>query len=404
MRLAKVFNDLLELQAARVQAVAIEDTHVEVRVRARAQLHRCPLCRFATRSRYDQHEQRWRHLALGKWPVVLLAKVARVNCPEHGVVTEGVPWAAPGSKFTLDFEELVGWMARETSRTAVTDLLHIAWRTVGRILERLVGRKLDRGRLDGLFRIGVDEVSYRKGHRYLTVVADHATGKAAWLGEGKSSKTLNAFFDELGPERSAKVDVVTMDMSAAYISTVRERAPQAKIAFDPFHVVKLANEAVQEVRRTEARERKGTAQATVLKGSRWVLLRASEALPDEDRARLSEVAAINRRVYRAYLLKEELRALYRCRVPGAARRHLDAWLRWARRSRLPPFQKLAQTLEGYRQGVLAAIALRVSNGRLEGLNGKIGMLQRRAFGFHSAAALIALVYLCCGPIEITLPI
>jgi transposase len=403
MRIAKIFGDILDLQAARVTGVSMTEDSIEVSVQRRAKLHRCPHCSFSTRGRHDQHVGRWRHVALGRWKVWLVATVARLECPEHGVLTEAVPWAAPQSTFTLDFEELVGWLARESNRTAITQLVHIGWRTVGNILERLVGRKLSGDRLNGLFNIGVDEVSYRKRHRYLSVIANHDTGKAVWLGEGKSGATLDQFFDELGPERIKQLRVVTIDMSAAYISVVTDRAPQAQIAFDPFHVVKLANEAVHDVRRTEARGIKDTPAAEVLKDSRWALLKAPENLVPKERLKLAEVERINQKVFRAYLLKEELRALYRCSINSAST-HLDSWLAWASRSKLAPFVKMARTVRQYRDGILAAIELKLSNGRLEGLNNKIGMIQRRAYGFHTAAALISLVYLCCSHVDVKLPI
>ena len=223
------------------------------------------------------------------------------------------------------------------------------------------------------------------------------------MAEGRSQKTLGAFFDELGPERCRALDVVTMEMCGPYIAEVRARLPDVRIAFDPFHVVKLAGEAVHEVRRSEARTRKGSPEATALKGSRWALLKAPESHTDEDRLRLAEVSRLNRRAYAAYLLKEELRALYRCGA-RAAHRHLKAWLAWASRSRLKPFVKLARTLRKHRDGILAAIELGVSNGRLEGINNKIGMIKHRAYGFHSAAALIAMVFLCCSGIQVTMPI
>jgi transposase len=246
-------------------------------------------------------------------------------------------------------------------------------------------------------------VSYRKGHKYLTVVANHATGDPVWIGEGRSQATVGAFFDEVGEEGAKQLNAISMDMCAPYILQAQKRAPQAEIAFDPFHVVKLGNEAVQQVRRGEARERKGTAEASVLKGSRWALLKAPENLRAEEMVRLSAVADLNARVYRAYLLKEELRTMYRC-GPKAAETHLDSWLSWASRSKLAPFVKLGRTLREYRTGVLAAIRRRLSNGRMEGLNNKIGVLKHRAYGFHSFAALAAMVFLCCTDLHLTLPI
>lgn len=403
MRVTTVFNKLLALQGALVREVEFGCDELVVTVARRAHLHRCPRCGYSTPSRYDSHVRDWRHVALGKWRVILRATLCRLQCPEHGVVTEAVPWAAPDSRFTLDFEMLVAWCAREMNKTAVTRLLHIAWVTVGRIVERVVGDLLDEERLDRLFVMGIDEVSYRKGHKYLTVIADHQSGQPVWIAEGRSRETVGHFFDEMGPERSKNVLLASMDMSGAYIAEVTARAPYATIAFDPFHVVKLANEAVHEVRRSEVREQKGTPQAQALKGSRWALLKAPENLDADEELRLSVVARMNRAVYRAYLLKEELRALYQC-SPRSAPRHLDALVEWAQRSRLPPFVKLGRTLRQYREGILAAIRFGLSNGRMEGLNNKIGVIKRRAYGFHSAAALIAMVFLCCSQLPITLPI
>jgi len=402
VRISTVFNKLLSLQGAFVREVHFQSDAVVVRVERRGRRHRCARCSFSTKAGYDEHVATWRHIALGKWRVLIRATVTRVDCPEHGVLTEAVPWAAPGSAFTLDFEDLVAWLAREMNVTAVTRLAHIAWVTVGGIIARVVERKLDKDRLEQLYVIGIDEVSYRKGHKYVSVIADHRTGDPAWIAEGKSRETVGAFFDELGPERSEKVAIVTMDMSAAFFEEVKARAPNAQIAFDPFHVVKLANEAVHDVRRTEARVQKGSTEATVLKGSRWALLKAPENLLPTEKVKLAAVAALNARVFRSYLLKEELRALYRC-GEQVAPAHLDAWLAWASRSKLRPFVKLARTLRKYRDGILAAIRFGLSNARLEGLNNKIGVLKRRAYGFHSAAALIAMIFLCCTKLHVELP-
>ncbi len=403
MRITTVFNKLLALQGALVRRVSFGTTAITIEVEKRARKLRCPYCPFSCRARYDRKPREWRHLSLGKWQVVIRAALCRLVCPEHGMVTEAVPWAEHDSRFTRDFEDLVAWVAREMNKTAVADLLHIAWATVGNIIERVVKRKLDPARLERLYRIGLDEVSYRKGHKYLTVVADHATGDPVWIGEGRTQATLGAFFGEIGEEGAKQLNAVSMDMCAPYILEAQKRAPQAEIAFDPFHVVKLGNEAVQQVRRGEARERKGSPEATVLKGSRWALLKAPENLRANERVRLSDVADLNARVYRAYLLKEELRAMYRC-GPQAAETHLDGWLSWASRSKLAPFVKLGRTLRGYRKGVLAAIRLGLSNGRMEGLNNKIGVLKHRAYGFHSFGALAAMVFLCCTDLKLVLPI
>jgi len=402
VRLNKVVAQLIGLQGSTVRGIDFEGDALVVSVAKKPGAHCCPHCGHKSSATYDSHQRDWRHVPLGKWRVVVRSQLCRLSCPEHGVVCEAVPWAVHDSRFTRDFEDLVAWLTREMNQSAVTRLVKVAWVTVGSIVERVVQRYLNKARLDKLYVIGIDEVSYRRGHKYLTVIADQLERRLVWLGEGRSMVTVDGFFDQLGEERIKLLQVVTMDMSGPFISEVQKRAPHVAIAFDPFHVVKLGNEAVQEVRRRETRAVKGTTAAEVLKGSMWALLKAPESLRPEERAKLSDVSQLNRSVYRAYLLKEELRALYWC-SPKAAPKHLDAWLSWASKSKLPEFVKVAATLRKYRDGVLAAITYGVSNGLLEGLNNKIGMLKHRAFGFHSAAALISMVYLCCSNLQIQLP-
>jgi transposase len=402
VRLTTVFNKLLGLQGAWVRAVQFTPHALVVRVEPRARLHRCPSCAYTTAASYDHRECQWRHVALGKWAVCIRARLSRVACPEHGVLTEQVAWAESGSRFTRDFEDLAAWLAREMSISAVTRLLRVAWATVGRIIRRVVDRHLDKTRLDKLYVIGIDEVSYRKGHNYVSLVVNHFTGEPVWMGEGRSRAQVRRFFEGLTVAQRGRIVVVTMDMLAAYIEEVRASIPNAHICFDPFHVVKLANEACAEVRRTEARVRKGTPHAAVLKGSRWTLLRAPEKLKPYEHVRLANVAALNKRVYRGYLLKEELRALY-TGSRRSAPTHLASWLAWASRSKLAPFIKLARTVRKYRDGILNAIRFGVSNGRLEGINTKIAVVRRRAYGFHSSAAFMAMIRLCCTHLPIELP-
>ena len=249
MRVTTVFNKLLALQGAFVRGVAFGPAGIVVDVAKRHRRHRCPHCAFSTRARYDREAREWRHVALGKWRIVIRAVLCRLDCPEHGVVTETIPWAEHESRFTRDFEDLVAWVAREMNKTAVKNLLHIAWATVGNIVERVVARKIDRTRLERLYRAGIDEVSYRKGHKYLTVVADHETGDPVWIGEGRSQKAVGAFLRRARPARQAARGRQHGHMRAVHPGETKAR-PQSEIAFDPFHVVKLASEAIHDVRRT----------------------------------------------------------------------------------------------------------------------------------------------------------
>jgi transposase len=307
-----------------------------------------------------------------------------------------VPWARHGSRFTRAFEDQAAWLAVNCSKTAVAALMRVAWRTVGGIIERVAGeaaREVDL--LDGLRRIGIDEISHRKGQRYLTVVVDHHTGRLVWAAPGRDRRTVLAFFDQLGEERCKQIELVSADMAAWISGPIAERCPDAVRCVDPFHVVQLATDALDQVRRevwNEARRQGNLELARELKGARFAVWKNPENLTDRQASKLATIQKTNARLYRAYLLKEQLRQIYR--LPAeAAERLLDGWLKWARRCRLPSFAKLARTITEQRDGILAAIHHGLSNARIEQVNTQIRLIARRAFGFHSPEALIALAML-----------
>ena len=406
MRVTTAFNRLLRLPGASVIDVSFGAAGVIVEVRLRRRRRVCSRC-GQTGSELQIHDwrtKRWRHLDLGRTRCVIECELRRLRCKDCGVHLEAVPWARPDARHTRDFEDVVGWLAQQMAKTPIAGLLRIAWDTVGQIVERVVSEQLDERRLEGLLAIGVDEISYRRHHRYLTSVVDHRAGAIVWCSPGRNSETLRGFFELLG-ERKRSIKAVSIDMSGGYEKAIREALPAAEVAFDPFHVVRLAQRAVDQVRRDEwnAHERSHTPKGRWIKGTRWSLLKAPAKQSAEQLALLAEVQQANRSLYRAFLLKEELRVLYQLQRPTLASAHLDAWLAWASRSKLEPFVKLARTIRLHRHGILAAIRLGLTNGRLEGLNSRIRLISHRSFGFHSAAPLIALVYLCCSGITIQLP-
>lgn len=399
MRGIRVWARLLGLQRAVVEDVTVGgDGEVIVAVRpCWRERDRCGICRRRC-GRYDAGEgpRRWRALDLGTTVCFLEADAPRVRCRRHGVVVAAVPWARHGSRFTRAFEDQVAWLAVNTSKSAVAELMRVAWRSVGQILERVADEqraKVDL--LDGLRRIGIDEISHRKGQRYLTVVVDHHTGALIWAAPGRDSKTVHAFFDALGQERCKALELISADMAGWISGPIAERAPQAERCVDPFHVVMLATDALDEVRRAvwnEARRQGNMQLARDLKGARFAVWKNPENLTDRQQAKLATIQKTNARLYRAYLLKEQLRQIYRC-APDQGELLLDRWLAWATRSRLPSFVKLARTIREQRDGILAAIKHGLSNARIEQINTQIRLIARRAYGFHSPAPLIALAML-----------
>jgi transposase len=312
-----------------------------------------------------------------------------------GVVVELVPWAAPGSWFTTEFEDMTAYLAQHSAKTVVASMMGVAWATVGAIIQRVVARRGPRDLLDGLTHIGVDELSYRRHHEYITVVVDHGTGRVVWAARGKNADTLRAFFAELGPERCGELEAVTIDMSAAYIAAVTEASPKAKVIFDKFHVQRLAHDALDQVRRSEVRESRDPEVKRALKHSRFALQKNPWNLNDIEHQKVSEVQRTNRALYRAYLLKESLAAILARRQPNVARRKLLEWADWGTRSQLAPFARAAKTVRRHLEGIVAYIASGLTNARSEGMNGKARAITRRSYGFHSASSLIAMLFLCC---------
>jgi len=407
VRVQTAFKRMLRLPGASVIDVSFSGEGVIVTVRLRRRRRVCSRCGQTGRKLeiHDRRVKRWRHLDLGSTRCVIECELRRLRCSDCGVHLEPVPWARPGASHTRDLEDVVAWLAQQMAKTPIAGLLRIGWDTVGRIVERVVADHLDEKRLSGLVAIGVDEISYRRGQRYLTSVVDHMAGAIVWCSPGRNAQTLQRFFEELGPERAASIRAISIDMSGGYEKAIRENVPDAEVAFDPFHVVRLAQRAVDQVRRDEwnAHERSLTKAGKWIKGTRWSLLKSPEKQSVSQLALLHEVQQANKPLYRAFLLKEELRVLYKLEDLSLAPEHLDAWLAWASRSKLEPFVKLARTIRRHREGILAAIRLGLSNGRLEGLNSRIRLISHRSFGFHSADPLIALVYLCCSGVVIELP-
>jgi len=454
VRVCTAFCRLLDLSGVWVRAVSIERDRVLVTVALRARRLQCPKCSYSTRYRESKqhHDSVWRGLDLGRWRLEVHARLRRVHCPEHGVHVEGVPFARDGARFTRDFEDFVAWLTTKTDKTATCRLARIDWQTIGRIIER-VGCELNDGeQLSDLSEISIDEVAWRKGHRYLTLVGDHRRACVVWGCEGKGKAAADEFFAQLDPElladpsppqpepseppqiqqeppeppapdgeaqdaeaqaakrvgeRAAKLTAVSMDMTGGYAKAVREHAPQAVICIDNFHVVQLATKALDEVRReywNELRSAGDQDAAKQFKGGRWALLKNPDDLTERQADTLAALHAAGGKVPRAWSMKEMVRAVF---APGLSvetvSELIDRLLARLSRSRLQPFIRLGRTIRKHRDGILAARRLKLNNARAEAMNNKVKLIVRRAYGFHSAEAALALVHLTCGPVTLTLP-
>jgi transposase len=327
------------------------------------------------------------------------------------VVVAAVPWARHGSRHTRAFEQVAAWSAVEMSASAAARLLRCSWRTIGAIVARVVA-DLPGGQddLDGLRRIGIDEISYRRHHRYLLVVVDHDRRRLVHAVDGANKATLRGFFDALGPDRTAQLTHVSADGAPWLSAVVAERAPQAVLCADPFHVVRWAMEALDEVRRQtwrqvrthRGRNRPATGEGKRLKDSRWALWKNPDSLTPEEKARLAYIAATHPQLHRAWALKEGLRTVFTLTgAPAVAA--LTRWLSWAQRCRIPAFATLAQRIGSYWAPIAATLTHGLTNALVESVNTKIRLIARRAFGFHNVHALIALARLSLGGHRPALP-
>ena len=322
-----------------------------------------------------------------------------MDCPTDGVTVARVAWARHDARHTRVFDDQVAWLQVHTSKTAVTMLMRIAWVTVGAIAKRVVAQtRAATDPFDGLRRIGVDEISYKRGHKYLTVIVDHDTGRLLWAHPGRDKDTLGKFFDELGTQRSALISLVSADAAEWIATVVRERCPNATLCADPFHMVAWATAALDEVRRQVWRNAKTigvTSMAKRLKGCKYALLKNPANLTARQRDSLARVQQVNKRLYRAYLLKEQFRLIWQLRGSEALTA-LDDWLSWARRCQIPEFVDLYRRILKHRPSIEASLTHGLSNALVESTNTKIRVLTRMAYGFKDPENLVALALLDRG--------
>ena len=398
MRVNTVFNRILRLAGATVRAVEFTDDGIIVTVAKRARHHRCPCGKRA--SGYDRSRRRLRHLDMGACRLWLEAEIWRVDCKACARVrTEQVPWARPGARLTRDVEDLIAWLAQRTDKTSICRLLRVSWETVQGVVVRVVADHLDDARLDDVFNIGVDEIAYKRGHQYLTVVANHDTGRVLHVAKGRNQAALQSFFDILGPERCKLVKAISMDMATIWRDPCATSIPQAALCFDPFHVIRWANIALDAVYKVNGR---GTGDRE-WRRTRYAIRAGVERLDPEHHRLLRQLRRERYALWRAWDLKERLRAYYRTVDPDDARRYLTSWCRAAERSRLKPFINLARQIRRHFDGIIAAVEHHLSNSRLEGINAKIRLINKRGFGHPNGDHLTAMIHLCLGGINPALP-
>lgn len=363
--------------------------------------YRCPHCGQRGKP-VETDVVRWRTLDVHGKRTFLEYELPRIVCGEHGKVTAGVPWARHDDRFSRPFEEFAAWKAAHTAWTRVAAELRITWQALAGIVARVGADASAAGdRLEGLRRIGIDEKSWGKGTgKFLVIVTNHDTGKVAWVAEGRDQATVHAFFDALGPDRAKLLTHVSADGAQWIHPVVRERAPQADLCLDAFHIVKWANEKLDELRKRTAAQLRAAGredQAATIGSGLWALRKKPEKLTCDQKTALASIAADNKQLYKGYLIKEQLREALQ--VKGSdGKRLLRGVIAWAHRCRIPEFVSLAKTLSKYRPTIDNTLEHAVSNGRAEALNAQVNALITRARGFRSADALMNMILFVHGGI------
>lgn len=366
-----------------------------------AQWH-CPECGRSAGG-YDHSEERvWRHLDTCQFQTQLHARAPRVRCTEHGVRQVKVPWAEPGSRFTMLFERWIIDVLQECQTVSgVCVLLGISWDEGQAVMERAVRRGKLRKAADPIRHIGVDEKAFRKGHSYMTVVCDLERSTVEYVAEDRTTQSLAGYFQSLTDEQRQSVEAVAMDMWEPYVKATHENLPMAgeKIVFDRFHVMGHMNKAVDTVRKQEHRQLKQEGDES-LKGSKYLWLYAQENVPDKRREEFETLKGQVVRTSRAWAIKEMLRELWEYRCVGWARRFFNKWFGWARRSRLSPVLKAAATIKNHLENILTYCKHPITNGVAEGLNSKIMTIKRKACGYRNKENFKNAIYFFCGGLDL----
>ena len=349
----------------------------------RDKLH-CPECRSRDLVLRGSSPRRFRMVPIGSKPIFLDLDVQRVGCRRCNTVRQvELGFADSRFSYTRAFERYVLELSKYMTILDVARHLHVSWDTIKDIQKHYLTKKFSRPSLKDLRYMAIDEIAVSKGHRYLTVVLDLETGAVIFVGDGKGADALEPFWKRLR-HCPARVEAVAIDMSPAYMSAVMDHLPQATIVFDHFHVVKLFNDKLSDLRRDLYREAKDQLHKDVLKGTRWLLLKNPSNLDEKkgEKERLEEALRMNQPLYTAYYLKEDLREVWTQPGKKQAEKVLDEWIQKASSSEIAMLKTLAKTLTAYRSGILAYYDFPLSTGPLEGTNNKIKTMKRQAYGFR----------------------
>ena len=361
---------------------------------------RCPECDRRSRIVRVMEKRKWRDLVVCGWEIVLWYYPKEICCPTHGRIQERIPWADNYARVTYRFEFILLTYNQMMTQKAVARILHIPKSTLSDLLHRAINRIRDGHRIRGLKSIGIDEISYKKRHKYATIVYDLDRSCVIWVGRGKGRKTIDIFFNKiLSPYQKKQIKWASCDMSQTYIGAIEDHCRNAKLVLDRFHIVKALNEAVDEVRKEQWRKATTDIRKT-LKGLRWLLFKHSSNRSKKDTRILNSLRKGNRRIHRAWVLKDEFEQFWDYKAPWAAKKFLKRWMTTALKSRLEPIRKFVKTIKKHINHILPFTESRLTNAVAEGLNRIIKIVKNRASGFRTLEAFTDMIFLTVGDVDI----
>lgn len=354
---------------------------------------RCPIIRF-------MKTRTWRDLPMSIYSVRFLYSPKEILCPIHGPGQEDIPWADSYARITYRFEYVMLVYCQIMTQKAAAQLLRIPNSTLSDLLHRSIKRIRHSHRIRGLTAIGVDEISYCKGSKYATIVYDLDRSCVVWVGKGKGRETIDTFFNEqLSDYQKNQIKFASCDMSQAYIAAIEHHCHNVKLILDRFHIVKALNETVDEVRKEQWRNA-SVDERKMLKGLRWLLFKHSSNRSKEDTRILNNLSKGNRRIHRAWVLKDEFEQFWDYKCLSAAENFLKGWITTALKSRLEPIRKFVNTIRIHMQRILPFIETHLTNAKAEGINRIIKIVKNRASGFRTLDAFTDLIFLTVGDLNI----
>ncbi len=361
---------------------------------------RCPECQRRGRIVRTMNERSWQDIPICGRSVLFHYRPKEILCRQHGRIQESIPWADAYARVTYRFEHAMLIYCQLMPQKAAARLLQVASSTVSDLLHRCIARLREGHRIRNLKTLGVDEISYCRGHKYATIVYDLDRSRVVWVGQGKGRETIDQFFHEaLSAYQKANIKWACCDMSQTYMGAIKEHCPKATLVLDRFHIVKALNAAVDEVRKEQWRQASAN-ERKILKGLRWLLFKHSENRSKKDSRILNRLRTANRKIHRAWVLKDEFEHFWEYAARWAAERFVKNWSTAALKSRLEPIRNFVQTLRAHLEHILPFIDKPITNAKAEGINRVIRLVKNRASGFRNLHALSDMIFLTVGDLDL----